>query len=215
MGISLQRRCALRLPHGDQIWLCREKIDISILKRCVDALRRGGSVQSHFNGVHMDSGRGGWSISHLCRRCWGLISIYFHQLSILKYNMDSGRLQQGRGFRHNLWTAGKAWRPSSMLETHKKNVCIRQRLGVKSTIITSAEMGRGALWIGQREKKKKKASMLVSFISISFTKPLPRWHNGADIKRSRAGGWTKTTATSEQKQGCAGAADLSWGHNGL
>lgn len=31
-----------------------------------------------------------------------------HQLSILKYNRDSGRLQEGRGFRHNLRTADNA-----------------------------------------------------------------------------------------------------------
>lgn len=46
--------------------------------------------------------------------------------------------------------------------------------------------------------------MLVSFISISFNKPPLKWHNGADIKRRWAGGWTKTTATSKQKKSCAG-----------
>lgn len=37
-----------------------------------------------------------------------------------------------------------------------------------------------------------------SFISISFNKPLLYWHNGTDIKRSRAGGWTRITGNSKQ-----------------
>lgn len=139
----------------------------------------------------------------------------FHQLSLLKYTRDSGRLQEGRGFRHNLWTTDNAWALSSTLETQKKICLHKAKTLSKSTIIMSAEMGWEVLGIRQR---KKKASMLVSFISISFNKPPLKWHNGADIKRSWAGGRTKTTATSKQKQSCAALGcrpQRSSAHNGL
>lgn len=38
----------------------------------------------------------------LVQRVLGSYLNIFHQLSILKYNRDSGRLQEGGGFRHNL-----------------------------------------------------------------------------------------------------------------
>lgn len=177
----------------------------------------GGSVQSHFNGVHMDSGRGGWSISHLCRRCWGLISIYFHQLSILKYNRDSGKASARERIQTQPLNGGWSMNAKQHVGNTQK-ICLHKAKtrSKKHNNHVCRNGPRSALNRTKRErKKKKKASMLVSFISISFRKPLLKWHNGADIKRSRAGGWTKTTARSEQKQGCAGAADLSWGHNGL
>ena len=99
------------------------------------------------------------------------------------------------GSAHNAWALG------SMLK-HKKSVGVRQRRTVK----THKSLQKWAEDCFQF--RGRKGLNLNLFISISFTKPLLNCHNGTDIKRIWAGGWTRTTANIKQALSCEERAGL-------
>lgn len=77
---------------------------------------------------------------------------------------------------------------------HKSHVSVRQRHRVRTHKNHVCRNETDECF----EHRKKRPLELGSSISISFNKPLLNWHNGADIKRSWTGGWTRATANSKQ-----------------
>lgn len=90
-------------------------------------------------------------------------------------------------------TADDAWTLSNMFK-HKSHVSVRQRHRVRTHKNHVCRNETDECF----EHRKTRPLELSSSISISFNKPLLNWHNGADIKRSWTGGWTRATANSKQ-----------------